>query len=405
MDDDEDSIPPYFYNYDIKQKTETADFRLPNNLRDFNSQDKILHNAHDNVSLGEAERDDQYIRQHSRQNQLSSNAYHELHELEDRVKHTLNEISKTRQEQDRLIREIRETNERKTYLTDELRQKRKTFSRRCAEYLSQYEWYFPQKNKGKGVNLETAWSYYERFTLPRHLCDATAMKSSNLERASPGEAERETKLYPAFTTPREELGDFGIGIGLYFTTLNVVACITLFAGIFNLPLLIYYASDEYGGSEKPESYFLRGSAICTNAPWVICIDCDDGEAGVDSFYSNDQKTARYATEVGDGNTIFVRKNMCPLPDLWIMICSFGSVLVVLFGLMAMDRYMSIAEVRFDENEQTVTDYSVQIENPPVKALDPNGACTYGSSFSFYWILYLFIYTKYFLFLWMLTMSS
>jgi hypothetical protein len=41
-----------------------------------------------------------------------------------------------------------------------------------------------------------------------------------LTRAEPGEREYPTKLYQPIFTPHKQLGDFGLGIGLYFSTLR-----------------------------------------------------------------------------------------------------------------------------------------------------------------------------------------
>lgn len=69
--------------------------------------------------------------------------------------------------------------------------------------------------------------------------------------------------------------DFGLGIGLYFSTLRAITVITFLAGLVSIYNIMYFASDEYQPEEftRNISTFERGSAICTNTAWVPCTDC------------------------------------------------------------------------------------------------------------------------------------
>lgn len=194
-----------------------------------------------------------------------------------------------------------------------------------------------------------------------------------MEKASPGEYDRETKLYSTFGTPLSELGKFGIGIGLYFTTLCAIGIITFIAGIINTPLIAYYESDKYrGDSNLPQSVFLAGSAICTNRTWVACEGCTA------NFAEKELRTNMIA-KVGMGSfdeiqsdaLVFVNKNWCEFPPFEYAIIPFISVCFLYIAFVALDRYLELAEVRYDENEQTAQDYSILVSNPPPEALDPN----------------------------------
>jgi hypothetical protein len=79
---------------------------------------------------------------------------------------------------------------------------------------------------------------FEHVALPRHLVKPKdpvkknivvrcfrklfCKGSKELTRAEPGEREYPTKLYEPVFTPHKQLGDFGLGIGLYFSTLRAM---------------------------------------------------------------------------------------------------------------------------------------------------------------------------------------
>ena len=194
-----------------------------------------------------------------------------------------------------------------------------------------------------------------------------------MEKASPGEYDRETKLYSTFETPLSELGKFGIGIGLYFTSLCAIGIITLVAGIINIPLIAFYNSEDYRGhSDLPQSILLAGSAICTNHTWVVCEGC------VENFADKELRTnmiakvgVGYFDEIQENSLVFTSKNWCEFPPLEYAIIPFVSICVLFIAFLALDRYLKLAEVRFDENEQTAQDYSILVANPPPDALDPD----------------------------------
>ena len=162
-----------------------------------------------------------------------------------------------------------------------------TYGRRLARFLSRYNWYYPEihdeseqvpfengdssgveeevdlkiQNQITRPSLDSAWEYFEHIILPRCYVDSPEDENEdgdeaeekqsgarNLIRAEPGEFEKPTKLYPIFGTNDEDMSDFGIGIGLYFTKLKFLAVLSLLAGLINLPNMIFFASEEYAGS-------------------------------------------------------------------------------------------------------------------------------------------------------------
>eukprot|EP00934_Nitzschia_sp_Nitz4_P005694 Nitzschia sp. Nitz4//scaffold351_size16537//12557//15992//NITZ4_008854-RA/size16537-augustus-gene-0.2-mRNA-1//1//CDS//3329548890//5684//frame0 len=175
-----------------------------------------------------------------------------------------------------------------------------TWGRRIAMFMaSRFEWYNPylltrtQPGEAPPPSLAKAWAYFEHVTLERYVVPDDYVPTSQVELtlwqrflknyargerrmeiAEPGERDHLTKLYNPLTTPLSQLGDFGLGYGIYFSTLRQFGILCFLAGLLNIPLQRYYSSEEYGGPGREElGVFLEGSAICTNRSWVPCPDC------------------------------------------------------------------------------------------------------------------------------------
>lgn len=176
-----------------------------------------------------------------------------------------------------------------------------TWGRRIALYMaSNFAWYNPclnnQEDEGNKPSLAKAWAYFEHVTLERHHVNNDQDKDQDqddkdkgegadqpkkrgqkivgkfhkgdrrLEIAEPGENQMPTELYSPVTTPLSQMGDFGLGYGIYFSTLRSYAFLCLFAGLLNLPNFFFFASSDYNGDSDQSdvvSFMLRGSAICT----------------------------------------------------------------------------------------------------------------------------------------------
>lgn len=102
-------------------------------------------------------------------------------------------------------------------------------------------------------NLALAWAYFEHVSLYRYLVPKDEAKQNKrcchklrdrkLDKAEPGENDDPTRLYHPIFTPHSQLGDFGLGIGLYFTSLRAITLITFMAGLVSLYNIMYFASD------------------------------------------------------------------------------------------------------------------------------------------------------------------
>jgi hypothetical protein len=88
-----------------------------------------------------------------------------------------------------------------------------------------------------------------------------------LDIAEPGENEVPTKLYSPLHTPMSQLGDFGLGYSLDFSTLRAtsVRSVILACRIDQHPQyhVQYFQGEEYSQGQEGVSSMLQGSAICT----------------------------------------------------------------------------------------------------------------------------------------------
>jgi len=221
---------------------------------------------------------------------------------------------------------------------------------------------------------------YEHITLARYFTESTGNERKQT-RSEPGEMDNATELFNPFTTRESVLNEWGLGVGLYFSTLRVVALILIVVGIINIAGIYYYASPEYSGENGQESLFfsLVGSAVCTLGEWVVCEDCSPDN------WNTIEEQNRYGVYVdANGNEVsLVLRNKClgaeiPFPGIvgnWVSLI----VLIVAFGLLAI--FQRAREVRFDEDKLTASDYSLIVKNPPKDAYNPDDWRDFFSQFA------------------------
>mmetsp|Transcript_17898 Transcript_17898/g.25239 ORF Transcript_17898/g.25239 Transcript_17898/m.25239 type:complete len:1117 (+) Transcript_17898:610-3960(+) len=226
-------------------------------------------------------------------------------------------------------------------------------------------------------SLEKAWAYFEHVTLPRYHYeekkDKNVRKSvykrfinkwkkgnKQFQMAEPGENQIPTRLYSWFWTPLKQMGDFGLGVGLYFSTLRALTVITIIAGIINIPNALYFAGQDYSDGQEGVHPFQKGSAICTRTEWVPCEDCT-----IDKFAGH-----RIATLVNDTSLTYALRNDCEGTTMLQGFINFSSLMFVVVGIYIMNHYQKLMAIKFDEDEQTAQDYSIVVENPPPDATDP-----------------------------------
>lgn len=148
------------------------------------------------------------------------------------------------------------------------------------------DWLDKPKDKKKRKPVSSSRNDWRKQPKYDHNNYPPQRKIKELTKASPGESTYPTRLYSAFFTPLSQMGAFGIGIGLYFSTLLGVAFITLVAGLINLPNMIYFAGDDYSNNQVGVHWALKGSAVCTEMVWVPCPSCE-----IDNFMRSPEKIA------------------------------------------------------------------------------------------------------------------
>ncbi len=241
-------------------------------------------------------------------------------------------------------------------------------------------------------SLEKAWAFFEHNTLPRYIFEPKpdgwerpkmmtrvrhklSKANKQMDRAEPGEMYQKTVLYSPRDTPLTQMGDFGIGVGLYFSTLRFLSLITFVAGLLNLFKMKHYASDEYSDGQPGVNFFVRGSAICTRTEWVICDSCNNNSTNISpNRLGKAIGTINYFGNGTNGTESFelnmALKNDCPAPKITSAILSFATLCLMIIGILIMDLFQRNMEVKFDEDEQTTQDYSIVINDPPPDAKDP-----------------------------------
>lgn len=190
---------------------------------------------------------------------------------------------------------------------------KQTWSRYLVDnYFSKYKWYNPNRDN-PDISLAKGWCYFEHFTLPRRF----ATKSGGHHvRAPPGEI-NETKLYSAFRTPQDSLSDWGIGMGMYFSTLGSFVVIFLLAGILSIPNILYYSSDQYdpSSSRRRDNFsllrVLQFSTICTSREWVKCDDCEEEKDVWDNVFTNSYYGTAEDANTGEIVTLINRTTCLP----------------------------------------------------------------------------------------------
>lgn len=217
-------------------------------------------------------------------------------------------------------------------------------------------------------SLEKGWNFFEHYTLGRYIDPFEYGESADLNSGTTflafrGEKTLKTHLY-SFTCPEQDLSNFGIGIQMYFASLRTVSIIFFLTFLINLPLYIFFQSEEYSESQDGLPFPFKGSAICTKELWQPCPKCTRNE-----WTNYPLETDRYAVSELDPSLRFIKINDCSISYgifSWIA-CIFVAI------MMALKRSFEKGKaIVYDDLSITTSDYSIQITNPPPDARDPEG---------------------------------
>eukprot|EP00980_Cylindrotheca_fusiformis_P003468 scaffold774_cov75-Cylindrotheca_fusiformis.AAC.5 len=214
------------------------------------------------------------------------------------------------------------SNHHRSFLDDD--PKEMTLSRRLALKLLDKKWYNPNAGKptdddddddddvegsfydgagsagsgsaggfitsGLAPSLKRAWAYFEHVTLMRYFVMegrnrnafemslwerfryASTHRDEDFENAMPGEIRRPTRLYDYLATPHMQLGDFGLGFGLYFSTLRAIGYILFIAGLMSTFNIYFFASGQYSNLD------FDYNGVENLLRCVLCVQYDDDDA-------------------------------------------------------------------------------------------------------------------------------
>ena len=99
-------------------------------------------------------------------------------------------------------------------------------------------------------------------------------------------------------------------------------------------------------------------AVCTDVSLVPCPTCKFTQYPQSLIYDS------------DSGLKFVRKNNCNAPPFMEGMLNLAVVVLMVVALWVMNKLQKRMTVKFDLDEQTAQDYSIQITNPPPDANDP-----------------------------------
>jgi len=218
------------------------------------------------------------------------------------------------------------------------------------------------KDSGKGKGKKSL-----RSSLSKRFGDAIAGRGKLLKVAVAGETMYETKLYSPWSTPLDQMGDFGLGVGLYFGMLRAFFVLLILAGIMNIPNILFFAGSDYSNEQKGMKWHLKGSAACNVHQWV---PLTRSSLTASPLKKPEQDRVQTVTNADGQDMTFVIKNMCDGAKMRVGMVNFGTVLLMILGMVLIARYLKKKQEEFDLDEQTAQDYSISITNPPKDAKDP-----------------------------------
>jgi len=150
------------------------------------------------------------------------------------------------------------------------------------------------------------------------------------------------KLFNVWSTTPMDLKEFGLGVAMYFATLQLL-CVTFFCcAMMQTQAISYYKSPAYSDGQEGVPGMLVGSAICTRTQ-MVCLDFECNY--VDS------------------------KNLCHMGQVqaW-MDLSMTILLFILIAIVSV--IMNQLSAKLDESIQTAQDYSILVDDPGPEDTDP-----------------------------------
>jgi len=197
--------------------------------------------------------------------------------------------------------------------------------------------------------LKRSFNFYYNFTLPRRQkIEVDDHKSyEKLEYGVEG-----GELFPVFSSTPMDLRDFGLGVAMYFQTLQILCATCFLCGLFMIQAISFYKSEKYSKGQPEVKGLLKGSAVCTEKHWV-CVNGNCTETRI--------------------------ANMCHMGEMQAKLdLSMSLFLFVGLGMLAYLQNKVSAEL--DESVQTAQDYAVVVDDPDRDDTDPDAWQEFFSQF-------------------------
>ncbi|CAN0116278.1 unnamed protein product [Scytosiphon promiscuus] len=197
------------------------------------------------------------------------------------------------------------------------------------------------KHGRKNGQLDLAWDFYAKYTMPKY---TRAEDGSGRKYRIQEPGEEGGQFYSLWKTPLSQLGDFGVGVGLYFQTIVVWGVVFLLAGLANLNTINNFRDGDYSnGQGLVDEEVTKGSAACTERE-VVCLDasCDT--------WSQDRRPCLIDLESG--------------------LLDFATTLVLFIVLLCVGQLQNAWAKKLDLADQTAGDYSILVEDPSPNDTQP-----------------------------------
>uniref|UniRef100_A0A7S2MCA3 Uncharacterized protein n=1 Tax=Octactis speculum TaxID=3111310 RepID=A0A7S2MCA3_9STRA len=128
-----------------------------------------------------------------------------------------------------------------------------------------------ENDKYEGVSYQEGLQH----KLTNNIARGVKQPDGSMRKLGAGDNHPDAQQYDVYSTTLDDLGDFGLGVGLYFSTLLILAWTMFFMGLLNINAVLYYSSASYSGQGQKASlntagfsaYIpgdLMGSAWCPN---------------------------------------------------------------------------------------------------------------------------------------------
>ena len=259
----------------------------------------------------------------------------------------------------------------------------------------------PTPEEARRIRKAKANNYRTYYLLPRYVVEEDGKK----RKLEAGEFVENSKLYSIFT-PLRDMSDFGIGVGMYFTTTWWLGLLLVICALIQTPTANYFASQQYDAqNEHDRAFSTLGSASCVDEQRV-CLDAnctifagefqyaalsvprywsgyscspsfcpfrDDAlPYTYDDFPRDGYSFARVDKEISEDSSdrTYVGKRRCELKR-WFGYVDFVIVLLIIGVLLILGWRQNREAEALDLAEQTAQDYSVLISDPNPECLDPD----------------------------------